>query len=118
MEHEKRQALHPATLAQFTGTERYTQHWLRPDILMTEGTRHAARHGVAWFVDIIASVQHLQTLCREPFQVWTLAQEGGGAAVTADDGKGTYSTPSESKPPTTHTRNSGCMPFMTEGGSW
>lgn len=63
-----------ANLAQFSGTTRYYQHWLRR-LVFTDGVHYVAETGGAyWLIDAIASYQ--PKLLKDPilqqFQHWIL----------------------------------------------
>lgn len=62
-----------ADLAQFSGTTRYYQHWLRR-FVYTDGVHYVAESGAHWLVDAIAS--HQPELLLDPmlqqFQHWIL----------------------------------------------
>lgn len=63
-----------ADLAQFTGTTRYYQHWLR-QIVFTDGVHYVAETGGAyWLIDAIASYQPklLTDPMLQQFQHWKL----------------------------------------------
>lgn len=63
-----------ADLAQFTGTTRYYQHWLR-QIVFTDGVHYVAETGGAyWLLDAIASYQPklLTDPMLQQFQHWKL----------------------------------------------
>src|SRR5258708_7623833 len=86
---EQKEALSPSNLSNFSGSEEYFTHSLRKTLLMTEGIHFVTRNGMAWFVDIIASVQHLPKLRAEEFQSWKLTKlEGNTAEAVCDDGNG------------------------------
>ena len=76
-------------LAQFYGTEHWYRHPLARDVLYTDGARHVAEHGGAyWLLDEIALPQKFEpTIAAEGFQVWTLkVAEDGSAVLTCEDG--------------------------------
>lgn len=81
--------LHKDVLRQFTGTEFWYRHALARDVLYTDGARHVAEHGGAyWLLDEIALSQKSEpALAKEGFQVWTLkvAQDASGV-LTCEDG--------------------------------
>jgi len=83
--------LHPADLAGFTGTEHWYRHPLVRSVLYTDGAKHVAEHGGAyWLLDEIAFAQHRGGgLTHEPFQVWTLTvSPDRTATLVCDDGNG------------------------------
>ncbi len=60
-------------LSQFTGTEQIYRHGLVRHIVYTDGARHVAVAGEAyWLLDKIACAQLEPHIAREEFQVWTL----------------------------------------------
>jgi hypothetical protein len=77
-------------LIQFAGgTSHYYRHGLNRKILFTDGAKHVADEGGAyWLLDIIAISQlHDKRLRRQPFQVWGLAvQPDSWATLTVEDG--------------------------------
>ena len=66
--------LTPEIMRQFTGSEHWYRHGLVRDILFTDGAKHIADHGGAyWLLDIIAITQRYEpAIKRQAFQVWTL----------------------------------------------
>lgn len=67
-------ALTLADLAQFTGTTQWYRHGLNRSVLYTDGARHVAEQGAAfWLLDEIAIGQHVRQVARQEFQVWTLS---------------------------------------------
>jgi len=83
-------SLSEADLRQFTGTETWFRHALVPTILYTEGARHVAEHGGAyWLLDEIALAQSIQPVAAEAFQSWKLTVEASRqASLACDDGNG------------------------------
>lgn len=77
-----------ADLMQFTGSEHWYRHTLVPSIVYTDGARHVAKFGGAyWLLDEIALPQSLPALKAEPFQLWTLTVHGDHkATLTCTDG--------------------------------
>lgn len=76
-------------LASFTGTEHWFRHPLAQRFTYTDGVRHVAVEGGAyWLIDKILISQSLPALAAEDrLQVWTLTiHEKGGATLTATDG--------------------------------
>ena len=63
-----------ADLAQFTGSETWCRHALVRDVLFTDGAKHVADAGGAyWLLDEIALAQrYKKRVAAEEFQVWTL----------------------------------------------
>jgi len=87
IQHEK--TLNAADLAQFTGTEQWFRHSINPKVLYTEGARHVAEHGQAyWLLDEIALIQpYDKRVAAEAFQVWKLVvRPDNTATLTCDDG--------------------------------
>ena len=80
-----------ADLAQFTGTERWYRHSLNRRVLFTDGARHVAEAGGAyWLLDEIALAQlHVPAVAREAFKLWRLAVcPDRSAALECGDGNG------------------------------
>lgn len=76
-------------LLQFTGTECLYRHALVRGIVYTDGARHVAMTGGAyWLLDALALAQTLPAIKAEPFQVWTLTVnlEQRSAILVCDDG--------------------------------
>lgn len=74
-------------LAQFTGTEQLYRHSLVRHIVYTDGARHVAQAGEAyWLLDKIACAQLEPHIAREEFQLWTLTvnQDLSGELVCTD----------------------------------
>jgi hypothetical protein len=84
---EQTHPLDPSNLSAFTGSTEFFRHSLRRDFLMTEGVHYVMQNGLAWFVDITMSVQHLPEIKAEPFQEWLLWQDTG-ISVICNDGNG------------------------------
>lgn len=82
--------LNAADLNQFTGTTNYYRHWLNRAILYTDGAKHVAEHGEAyWLLDLIVSHQH--QVKDKRFQAWTLAvNDDNSAKVICKDGNGNH----------------------------
>ena len=66
--------LHKADLRQFTGSESWYRHPLARSVLYTDGVRHAAEAGGAyWLLDVIAPSQRgIPAGAADEFQVWKL----------------------------------------------
>jgi len=76
-------------LRQFTGTEQWYRHGLERSVLYTEGAKHVADAGGAyWLLDEIAFAQHDRKIAADPFQVWKLVVSGHCATLTCEDGNG------------------------------
>ena len=76
-------------LRQFTGTEQWYRHQLNPKVLYTDGARHVAEAGEAyWLLDEIALAQGKPLIAAEEFQVWKLIvnQEDNTARLVCEDG--------------------------------
>jgi hypothetical protein len=79
-------------LGQFTGSENWYRHGLVRDVLFTDGVKHVADAGGAyWLIDEIALAQRYEkSVAGEEFQLWKLAvnldQHTG--VLTCDDGNG------------------------------
>ena len=81
--------LHKDVLRQFHGTECWYRHSLAQTVLYTDGARHVAEHGGAyWLLDEIALAQKSEpAIAAEGFQVWTLkVAEDASAVLTCEDG--------------------------------
>jgi hypothetical protein len=79
-----------ADLKQFTGTEDWYRHALVPSVLYTDGARHVAQAGGAyWLLDEIALAQRFEAnVAKEPFQLWTLTVDlvRHSAVLICEDG--------------------------------
>jgi len=76
-------------LMQFTGSENWYRHALNPKVLYTDGARHVAVEGGAyWLLDIIASAQrYKKRVAATRFQVWRLyVRQDNSATLTCEDG--------------------------------
>jgi len=79
----------PADLRQFTGSEHWYRHGLNRNVLFTEGAKHVADAGGAyWLLDSIALAQLCdRRIGAQPFQVWKLAvRPDQTATLTCEDG--------------------------------
>lgn len=85
-----RHTLSKADLLQFTGTECLWRHPLVRTVAYTDGARHVAQQGGAyWLLDELALAQAHPAVKAEPFQVWTLTvSEDRRARLVCDDGNG------------------------------
>ena len=86
---QREKTLNAADLAQFTGTEQWFRHSINSKVLYTEGARHVAEHGQAyWLLDEIALIQpYDKRVAAEAFQVWKLVVRlDKTARLTCDDG--------------------------------
>lgn len=81
--------LQASDLCRFTGTAQWYRHPLMRDVLYTDGAKHVAEAGAAyWLLDEIALAQRFTpSLAAEAFQSWTLRlSEEGSAVLTCTDG--------------------------------
>jgi hypothetical protein len=64
-----------ADLIQFTGSEHWHRHAMVHDVLYTDGVKHVAETGGAyWLIDEITFAQHGNTrLAAEEFRSWKLS---------------------------------------------
>jgi hypothetical protein len=77
------------SLTGFNGTDTWYRHALVPGVTYTEGVRHVAETGEAyWLIDEIATAQLVQAVRREEFQHWRLKVDDNTAKLTCDDGNG------------------------------
>lgn len=75
----------------FTGSELWHRHGLVKSVLYTDGAKHVADAGGAyWLLDEIALAQRFdKRVSAQPFQVWKLAvNEDSSATLTCEDGNG------------------------------
>jgi len=73
----------------FTGSEHWYRHALNRDVLLTDGAKHVADEGGAyWLLDTIALLQRSNIrIAAEEFQVWKLAVlSDRTATLTREDG--------------------------------
>jgi hypothetical protein len=78
-------------LLQFTGSEHWYRHGLVRPVLYTDGAKHVADAGGAyWLLDEIALAQRFEKLvAAEPFQVWKLTvTKDNTAELLCHDGNG------------------------------
>jgi hypothetical protein len=77
-------------LRQFTGSELWYRHSLMRNVLYTDGVKHVAEAGGAWWlVDEIALGQMEKKIAAQSFQVWKLTVEADSTALlTCEDGNG------------------------------
>ena len=79
------------SLRHFTGSERWYRHGLNRSVLFTDGAKHVADAGGAyWLLDAIAICQRCEKkVAAEAFQLWTLKVNADRTAVlTCDNGNG------------------------------
>jgi hypothetical protein len=85
--------LSKSVLMQFTGTENWYQHGLNRAVLFTDGAKHVADAGGAyWLLDEIALAQlHVKAVAAEAFQLWRLSVHPGQSGIlTCEDGNEVY----------------------------
>jgi hypothetical protein len=77
-------------LRQFSGTDQWYRHGLVRDVLYTDGAKHVADAGEAyWLLDEIAFGQCDARIAAQPFQVWQLAvHTDSSGTLTCEDGNG------------------------------
>ena len=75
-------------LRQFSGSEQWFRHGLIRRIVFTEGAKHVADAGGAyWLLDEIALAQQfIEAVSAEAFQVWKLEVTGSSGVLTCEDG--------------------------------
>ena len=75
-------------LSQFTGTEQWYRHGIARKMLYTDGAKHVAESGGAyWLLDEIAFAQPIRPVAAEAFQVWKLKVNPDHSAILAcEDG--------------------------------
>jgi hypothetical protein len=91
MTHSSKTLTH-ADLDLFTGTENWYRHPFMRQVLYTDGAKHVAEKGGAyWLLDEIAFAQKgNKRVAAEPFQVWKLqVKPDQTAKLTCEDGNGT-----------------------------
>jgi len=78
-------------LTQFSGTEQIWRHSLVRTIVYTDGVRHVAEAGEAyWLIDKIACAQLEPHIRGQEFQLWMLTVNADlSADLTCTDGNGT-----------------------------
>ena len=74
----------------FTGSENWYRHGLVHSITFTDGAKHVADEGGAyWLLDEIALAQKFSPSVKsEPFQVWKLTVNENKGVLTCEDGNG------------------------------
>ena len=84
--------LSPDVMRQFTGSEHWYRHALNRKVVFTDGAKHVADHGGAyWLLDEIALIQPYDArVAAEEFQVWTLKADvlKHTGILTCEDGNG------------------------------
>src|SRR5438128_1345722 len=81
--------LSKSDLAGFTGSLEFYRHPLNPRVVYSEGARHVAQAGGAyWLLDEIAIIQpYDRRIAAEEFQVWKLVvRPDRTATLTCEDG--------------------------------
>lgn len=75
-------------LNQFTGTEEWHRHSLARKVLYTDGAKHVAECGGAyWLLDEIAHAQSMRVVAGEGFQLWRLkVNPDHTASLACEDG--------------------------------
>jgi hypothetical protein len=75
-------------LRQFTGSEQWYRHSLVRSVLYTDGARHVAEAGGAyWLLNEIALAQHAARIAAQEFQVWKLiVADDRSAELVCEDG--------------------------------
>jgi len=82
--------LQKSDLLQFTGTSAWYRHWLSNKTLYTDGVKHVADMGHAyWLIDAIVIAQPLLPASAKIFQLWKLeVSEDGSAFLSCLNGDG------------------------------
>jgi hypothetical protein len=82
--------LNPEDLDQFIGSEHWYRHSLVRSITYTDGAKHVADQGGAyWLLDEIALAQKFSAAVKaEPLGVWKLSVGDRRGLLTCDDGNG------------------------------
>lgn len=79
--------LKKSDLNYFTGTSQYYFHPMFKAYRYTDGVRHVAKEGGAyWLIEAILSWQLDKAVKAEPFQFWTLKVTESSAVLTATNG--------------------------------
>ncbi|TLD71487.1 hypothetical protein FEM03_08150 [Phragmitibacter flavus] len=75
-------------LRQFTGTEQWYRHPFARKVLYTDGVKHVADCGEAyWLLDEIAFAQGIPVIAAEQFQLWRLKLTStNSASLDCEDG--------------------------------
>lgn len=75
-------------LRQFTGTEQWYRHGIARNVLYTDGAKHVADSGGAyWLLDEIAFAQGHRQVAAEGFQLWKLkVNPDHSATLACEDG--------------------------------
>jgi hypothetical protein len=92
MSNKNPEQLSPEVMRQFTGSEHWYRHALNRKVVFTDGAKHVADHGGAyWLLDEIALIQPFEArVAAEEFQVWTLKADvlKHTGTLTCEDGNG------------------------------
>ena len=92
MSNKNPEQLSPEVMRQFTGSEHWYRHALNRKVVFTDGAKHVADHGGAyWLLDEIALIQpYDKRVAAEEFQVWTLKADlvRKTGTLTCEDGNG------------------------------
>jgi hypothetical protein len=82
--------LNEADLRHFTGSEHWYRHGLVRTVLFTDGAKHVAEAGGAyWLLDEIALAQRFEkAVAAQEFQVWKLTVTGSAGVLSCEDGNG------------------------------
>jgi hypothetical protein len=77
-------------LRQFTGSEHWYRHGLVRTVLFTDGAKHVADAGGAyWLLDEIALAQRFEkAVAAQEFQVWKLTVKDNAGVLSCEDGNG------------------------------
>lgn len=78
-------------LRQFTGTEFWYRHPFNKSITYTDGVKHVAQQGGAYWLidDIVIAQKTVPAVAAEPFQFWKLTvREDATATLVCEDGNG------------------------------
>ena len=77
-------------LVEYTGTNKYYAYPLAEQYTYTDGVRHVSRRTDSyWLINAIFTLQLLDEVKKESFQVWTIiTSEDGSARLYLEDGNG------------------------------
>jgi hypothetical protein len=103
-------------LSQFTGSENWYRHGINRNILFTDGAKHVADEGGAyWLLDAIAICQrHEKKVSAQAFQVWKLTvHDDRTASLVCGDGNDNSFTRSTSSTPIFRSTKSRCGSLTT-----
>jgi len=88
---DNQHTLKQSDLRHFTGSEQWYRHGINRKVLFTDGAKHAADTGGAyWLLDEIALIQSYdKAIAAEEFQVWKLkVRTDRTATLSCEDGNG------------------------------